>query len=685
MGRYHRFEGFSSELNRYNWINPLWRGTTMLTRYLTNNELLYYGDGIGGFTTVLKEIDALGAQQYILVNSGKPDASSRGDMPTQTLLAHFPLLFHPKPQEVMVIGLASGVTAGEVLYYPIKRLDVIEISEQVVWASNFFAPWNNGVLSNPKTELIIQDGRAHLAMTNRKYDIIISEPSNPWMAGLASLFTKESFSLAKKRLKKNGIFVQMFHSYQMDWSTFVLVSRTFSQVFPQSILLSTFPGTEKTGSASDYLLVGFKGKKQLSVNNADRNISFAQQSKNFTLTNPRVLYRLIASEDLNNLFGQGPIHSDNWPRLEFAAPKLMYYDDPTIEKNILAQRWLSKETKDMLQQIDNVEGQIAFATFALSVYRPFPRMVDLSLATAEQKKHFFNIMSNYCTHTLVTDYSIVSDQELREKCICTQIEKIENTLQLLPDKTTAYNHLGRAYAAKGELSFAIDSYKKALSLNPSLAEIHNNLGMAYWQTGMLDEAIIEFKKVISLDPQISEGYNNLGLVYFNLGRSGEAISAYEKAIAINPDFSNAHFNLGVAFYYEGRLDEAIYEYKRALVLHPNHAELHSNLGIVYAEMGRFNEAISEFKRALTLNPTFAKAYYNLGNAYRDQDDLDSAISEYKHALAIKPDYAEAHNNLSVAYFYKKNLKLALVHCNKAKSLGYKVNPKLLELLAPYRK
>ena len=76
----------------------------------------------------------------------------------------------------MVLGMASGITAGEVLHYPVERLDIVDINDQVVEASDFFIPWNHNVLSDPRTNLIIQDGRAHLDLTVRRYDVIISEP-----------------------------------------------------------------------------------------------------------------------------------------------------------------------------------------------------------------------------------------------------------------------------------------------------------------------------------------------------------------------------------------------------------------------------------------------------------------------------------------------------------------------------
>ena len=202
-GKYHRFEKIRAELTDNGWLESLFQGSRILPQS-GKHELVYYGDGIGGFTTVTKSANALGQVKYSLANSGKADASSRGDMATQTLLAHFPMLFQKNPRAVMVIGLASGVTAGEVLWYPVEKLDILEINDQVVAASNFFSPWNNHVLSDPRTQLIIQDARAHLQLSAQSYDVIISEPSNPWMAGLAALFTRDFFETASENGPKGS-------------------------------------------------------------------------------------------------------------------------------------------------------------------------------------------------------------------------------------------------------------------------------------------------------------------------------------------------------------------------------------------------------------------------------------------------------------------------------------------------
>ncbi|MHC4343728.1 MAG: fused MFS/spermidine synthase [Planctomycetota bacterium] len=118
-GKYHRLEDIEAEIRTTGWLEALFGGSKILTR-AERARVVYYGDGIEGFTTVLKYPDPVSGAYYSMANSGKMDASSRGDMQTQTLLAHFPMLFHPGPKKVMVLGLASGITAGEVLHYPVS-------------------------------------------------------------------------------------------------------------------------------------------------------------------------------------------------------------------------------------------------------------------------------------------------------------------------------------------------------------------------------------------------------------------------------------------------------------------------------------------------------------------------------------------------------------------------------------
>jgi len=119
-GKYHRLDQINAYVMNRSWMEVLFKGADILAG-TQRGELVYYGEGIGGFTTVTKYVDPLGNASFSMANSGKADASSRGDMTTQTLSAHLPMLFHAHAQEVMVLGLASGITAGEVLHYPVQH------------------------------------------------------------------------------------------------------------------------------------------------------------------------------------------------------------------------------------------------------------------------------------------------------------------------------------------------------------------------------------------------------------------------------------------------------------------------------------------------------------------------------------------------------------------------------------
>ncbi len=573
-GKYYRFSYFETAIKDSGWIESLLHGPKILEKY-DRGKVIYYGEGIGGFTSVIETPDALGNMEYSMTNSGKMDASSRGDMKTQTLCIHFPLLFHPAAKSVMILGLASGITAGEALYYPIENCDVLEINHQVVEASQFFLPWNNDVLSSSKTNLIIQDARAHLQLTHKKYDVIVSEPSNPWMAGLATLFTRNMFDLAKKKLNNSGIFVQWLHSYNMDWDTLALIGRTFAQVFPHSILISTSPFS----FGRDYLLIGFKEKTGLDLDIAEKNLVYLQNSKNVILRDPKLLFRFIVSEDLQELFGKGPINTDNRPRLEYAAPKLMHLSDEKITQKLASKKVLSPETNQIVSHVLNdVDAQIDFARYALSLFMPFPNMVDLSKATSAQKELFFKLMETYCSKNVI-DYSILMDSELQNRCRLVQIEAIENKIDLMPDKAGSTFYLANLYLELGHQDEAIHNYSLSLQLWPNNAYAHNNLGYLLILEGKFEKAISHFIQAIDLKHDFPEAYRNKGFTFTQQGKYQKAAEEYQKAIHLLPENHTLHNDLGVILSRLGKLDEAIKHFQEAVRIKPDFAEAQRNLRI----------------------------------------------------------------------------------------------------------
>jgi spermidine synthase len=199
---------------------------------LHRGDLAFLREGAAGTVTV-RRIDG----SLVMAIDGKVDATDRGgDLLTEKLLAHLPLHLLNHPRTVCVIGLASGVTAGAALTYPIDRLDVVEVSREVVQASHLFDGVNGKPLEEPRTHLIVNDGRNHLALTGRQYDVILSEPSNPWISGMNSLFTREFFRLARRRLNPGGVLAQWFHLYNMPPEDLRSLLRAFTDVFPSAVL-----------------------------------------------------------------------------------------------------------------------------------------------------------------------------------------------------------------------------------------------------------------------------------------------------------------------------------------------------------------------------------------------------------------------------------------------------------------
>ncbi|MFN3431656.1 MAG: fused MFS/spermidine synthase, partial [Candidatus Sericytochromatia bacterium] len=194
-------------------------------------EHLFHHDDSSASIDVTRHNDEIS-----LSTNGKVDASSKHDMGTQKLLGHLPLLLHPAAKDVMVVGLGSGATVGSVLAHPVAAVDVVEISPGVVAANKFFKDVSRDALADPRTRVHLEDAAGFMRLTNRQYDVLISEPSNPWVAGIGNLFSADFYREASRHLKPGGLMVQWFHLYEMDNDTFKLVLRTFAQHYPHVAL-----------------------------------------------------------------------------------------------------------------------------------------------------------------------------------------------------------------------------------------------------------------------------------------------------------------------------------------------------------------------------------------------------------------------------------------------------------------
>ena len=193
-----------------------------------------------------------------------------------------------------------------------------------------------------------------------------------------------------------------------------------------------------------------------------------------------------------------------------------------------------------------------------------------------------------------------------------------------------------------------------------------------------------WKDCVKKSPNKARPHNNLGFEYDKKNLVEEAILEFRKALEINPSYLNAQKNLNLAYMKKGVDEEAIIGYQRLLGLSPKDKEAYVNLGIAYSRKGMQGQAVDSFKRALTIDPQYIDAYYNLGLAYYKSGNLNDAVAQWEKLLKIRPDDGGTHNNLAAAYFYLHQYRLSIKHADLALQFGYKVSPKLLEWLTPYR-
>ncbi len=312
---------------------------------MRRDEIVYYKEGLTATISVHRSVfDYL----YFKTN-GKVDGS-HGDTLTQLMIGYIPLLLNPSAKSVAVIGLGTGMTAKAVGAFPIREMEILEIEPAMAEAARYFDDFNENILDDPRVRLVFADGRNYILATPKLYDVITSEPSNPWIAGIANLYTREFYQVVKSKLEHNGIFAQWFHNYSMSMDDFRMVFRTFGEVFPH---ISVWELGEE-----DYLLVGSK-KRQVFDPTAltevySKNRIMQEDFKGLGLND---IYEVLSFYRMGRkelmAFSKGAeVNTDDGAQLEYSAPKNVGYD--TVDENreqmepfIVRAPWLGFESDQL--------------------------------------------------------------------------------------------------------------------------------------------------------------------------------------------------------------------------------------------------------------------------------------------------------------------------------------------------
>ena len=585
---------------------PYYPSNSDMETMLTAGDLLYFKEG--ATTTVSAKRDR---GKVSLAIDGKIDATDAGDMITQKLLAHIPLLVSKSAKNVAIIGLGSGVTAGAALKHPIEKLDVVEISPEVVDASRFFSHVNHNALNDPRTELIVGDGRNHLRYANRQYDVVISEPSNPWMSGMASLFTREFFREARLRLAPGGIHCQWFHGYNMSIDDVRTVIATFRTEFPHAMLW--------TLTEYDFLLLG--SPSPLTIDEHVLQHNFERVSGDLKEVRIQDLYSVtsllfLRDQELDRFAEGAVLNTDDRPVLEFRAPRFIHAN--TADENFAALSAARDNPKESNATSENHrhKGEMflsaeAFkeamkefrAALALDVNdeQAWKGLVETergadrselqtffeeALRTQPLRVVRFAAADFYSQQGRYTRAVEILDDALKEDPNSLQtLEKLadvlglqgsarlpqvaERLLTIAPENTIGLYHVATIRLYQSRLDEAIQIAKRLLQHEPQNIRGRNLLAIAYGQTFQPELAEAEFRRAIEQSPEDWLSCNNYGLFLLERGKPAEALQQFRHAISINPENVQAFVGMGEAYRQAGNMREAQTWYRKALQLDPN--------------------------------------------------------------------------------------------------------------------
>lgn len=496
----------------------------------TNLGLYIYGDSLAKqagpdwISTVTPLYFREGASSNVLVNTeasgvlslrvnGKVDASNGGDMTTQLGLAYFPRLFKPDAKEVLVIGFGSGCTSGASLLFPETRVTCCEIEPVVYGATAEFADYNHRPQEKtrawlearnaelPSSErlsaeeidaaarfsMVFGDGRTAIQGADRKYDLIISEPSNPWLAGVSNLFTREFFRAARERLTEDGVLAQWIQTYNFTLSDYLMIVRTLRSEFPHFGVILCANGLDTVLLASNRPLVPDKAQLAALQKTVDGSPELLGDLKKwFGKTDVRQLlvenYQL-GEEQLTKLLMRDPsqeLNTDLHLRLEFDAPLHLF-------------RQLS--TRDS-------------ATVALlsAVDPKWMERMAVAVGLTKESKEFHTLMGEHFLRRSTNPSIVGREQKL-------DIERaaaaLEAALAVDPKLPSAHRSLGQIRALQGRTDDVVTHYTELVRLAPDDAPGHAELAQNLLKQKKAAQAVSHFREALRLRPEVTVQAGNV--------------------------------------------------------------------------------------------------------------------------------------------------------------------------------
>ena len=549
-------------------------------------DVLFFADGVNSTISVARWENMLS-----LRTNGKPDASNR-DIATQLLLGHLGALAHPAPRRVLVIGFGSGMTVSALARYPeIERVDCVEIEPAVLRAAPLLTSLNRNVLEDPRVHVVFDDARNFLFTSRDRYDLIVSEPSNPWMAGVASLYTREFYAAVQRRLASGGIFVQWVQAYSLYPPDLRMILATF---------LSEFQGaTLWHGEVSDFLLMAPSppAAKMLDrVGSLWSNSSLREDFNQLGMEEPGGLFGLylLGDRELRSFAAGAPINTDDLTLLEYHAPR-----------SLLAQNLGNSNRSEILRAQNEI----------LPVDLP-PDLRDATLSAA------------------ATEALNLRDLDGADRFVNAIAHGAPTAQTAIARGRVALAHASLE-EAKRDFDFALSLDPKSIGAAWGRAEVNRGLGNDEAARGQLLD-------VLKVDPKYVPALTSLVQADVELMRWMEAADVQQRLIAANPGKSAADYEqLGELLLRNRNYSQGRDALQECLARDPYNIKAHLYLGVLFRQQQLWTEALENLEFVRRFSPAAdAGTYKLLYEVYQGLGDPEAAARAARFGLRIFPDNSD---------------------------------------------
>ena len=431
----------------------------------------------------------------------------------QVMAAHVPMLLHPEPKRVLLVGVGTGQTAARFLLYPIDRLECVDIEPTIF---GFIRPhFDSHWMEDPRVKLIGADGRNYLRHTPSTYDVISLELGQLSRPGVASFYTADFYRQVKKRLRFGGFLVQFVPLSLLTTDHFRSTVQSFLEAFPHSLLWYNTSELLLIGSGRDFAIDRAILEGRLSNEKIRRDLEYSHWGGPlYWLNRPQVFLGsyLMGSGGLAELANEAPSYRDDRPVLDYAVARAFVHRTnalPTLDllhKHLDPLATLMPIGSDEERTIEEIRTK---------------NLREIAASAALRQAKVLIAVRNYLDASKL----------------------LAGTLHQLPEHLVVRRTLADVLMRLGRFAEARAHYTQVVEIAPQDVQALDGLALAFHQLGHLDEAIHHYKAALRLQPDRAETCSNLGGALARRGNLKEAQFYLEKALQLKADFADAKRNL----------------------------------------------------------------------------------------------------------------------------------------------